>query len=120
MRSLKRVAWLTAGLILILLLPGSRTEIRAQHQILVWAPQPLQPNPWVAPNKPITRLAELRAQNWTETVVNDNLFRGEYICMAPRGQNAEAISSGQSRLVDRSGWANPVHARSPGAIYVEF
>ena len=88
MRSLKQVASLTAGLGLISMLPGLQTEIQGQNQLLVWAPQPVQPNPWIPPNKPITRLAELRAkhageQNWTETIVNDNLFRGEYISMAP-------------------------------------
>jgi quercetin dioxygenase-like cupin family protein len=91
MRSLKQVAWLTAALILISVLPGLQSEIRAQGRLLVWAPQPLQPNPWIPPNKPITKLAELRAkhageQNWTETIVSDNLFRGEYISMAPGGK----------------------------------
>src|ERR1700686_3130494 len=42
MRSLKRVAWVTAALGVISALPGPQTEIRAQNQILVWAPQPLQ------------------------------------------------------------------------------
>jgi mannose-6-phosphate isomerase-like protein (cupin superfamily) len=91
MRSLKRVAGVTAALGLVSILPLLQTEIHAQNQLLVWAPQPLQPNPWISPNKPITKLAELRAkhageQNWTEIVVNDNLFRGEYISMAPGGK----------------------------------
>jgi hypothetical protein len=97
MRSLKRVAWLTAGVILLSVLPGLETKLRGQNQILVWAPQPLQPGPWSPPNKAITRLAELGAkhegeQNWTETIVDDNLFRW---------QDSEAFSSGQSRLVGR-------------------
>jgi len=88
MRSLIRVTFVTAGLGLISVLPGPQTDLRGQNQILVWAPQPVQPNPWVPPNQPISRLAELRAkhageQNWTETLVSDNLFRGEYISMAP-------------------------------------
>jgi quercetin dioxygenase-like cupin family protein len=49
---------------------------------------PAQPNEWIAPNKPLTRLAELRARhagrgNWAEVVVDDPLFHGEYISMAP-------------------------------------
>ena len=88
MRSLNRGTWLTTGLILISVLPGLQTKISGQNQIQVWAPQPLQPGPWNPPNKPITRLSELRAkhqgeQSWTETIVSDNLFRGEYISMAP-------------------------------------
>jgi len=88
MRSLKRVAWVPAALGLISMLPRLQIEMRAQNQIPVWAPQPLQANPYIPPNKPITRLTELRAkhageQNWTETIVDDNLFRGQYISMAP-------------------------------------
>ncbi|MSU64960.1 MAG: cupin domain-containing protein [Opitutus sp.] len=68
------------------LLPG-----QGQNQMLVWAPMPVQPNAWIAPNKPLTRLAELRAKhasepNWTETVVSDNLFHADYISLAPGGQ----------------------------------
>ena len=62
--------------------------LNAQDRMLVWAPLPVEPNPWVAPNKPIARLSELRSkhagqQNWTETVVSDNLFHADYISMAP-------------------------------------
>lgn len=88
MRLLKRAAFLAAAPVLISVLPGPQNEMRGQNQIMVWAPQPVQPNPWIPPNKPITRLTDLRAkhageQNWTETVVSDNLFCGEYISMAP-------------------------------------
>ena len=106
MRSLKRVAWVTAALGLISMLPGLQTGMRAQNQILVWTPQPLQANPYIPPNKPVTRLTELRAkhaseQNWTETIVDDNLFRGQYISMAPGAKTPKALSSGQSRVVNR-------------------
>jgi quercetin dioxygenase-like cupin family protein len=85
---LRRVALVTTGWVLISVLPSLQTQIRGQNQILVWAPQPIKANPWIAPNKPITKLAELRAKhahdpNWSETVVDDNLFRGQYISMAP-------------------------------------
>jgi len=88
MQPLKRLAFVIAGFVILSALPGLRNEIRGQNQILVWAPQPVQPNPWIPPNRPISRLAELRAkhageQNWSETVVSDNLFRGDYISMAP-------------------------------------
>jgi hypothetical protein len=111
MRSLKRVACVTAALGLLSVLPGLQTEICAQNQILVWAPQPLQPNPWISPNKPVTRLSELRArhsseQNWTETVVSDNLGarrRGDFIrTIAPGGSfrtdKSASRSKGRSRL----------------------
>src|SRR5437764_6797148 len=74
---LKRVAWFATGWVLISVLPSVETQIHGQSQIQVWTPQPLKANPWIPPNKPITKLAELRAkhageQNWTETVVDDN------------------------------------------------
>ncbi len=62
--------------------------LRGQSQMLAWAPITIQPNEWIAPNKPLIRLPELRSKhagedNWTETVVNDNLFHADYISMAP-------------------------------------
>jgi mannose-6-phosphate isomerase-like protein (cupin superfamily) len=84
MRNLKAVTWVLAGLMPI-------PALRGQSQMLVWAPLPVTPNPWVAPNKPIVRLPELRAKHakepsWTETVVSDNLFHADYISMAPGGK----------------------------------
>jgi len=81
MRLLKRIAFITAGFVLVWTLSAQ------QDRLLVWAPLPVQPNEWVPPNKPIVKLSELRAKhasdkNWMETVVSDNLFRGEYISMA--------------------------------------
>lgn len=62
--------------------------LRAQSKMLVWAPLPVEPSQWIAPNKPLTKVSELRSkhagdQNWTETVVSDNLFHADYISMAP-------------------------------------
>jgi quercetin dioxygenase-like cupin family protein len=55
---------------------------------LYQAPLPAKANPFIPPNKPITKIADLLAkhkgqQNWTETVVDDHLFHGDYISMAP-------------------------------------
>jgi len=79
MRSLKGVAGLTASLILVLVLPALQTKTLGQNQILVWAPQPLQPNPWSPPNKAITRFAKLGAKHEGEQKVSghwreDHLF----------------------------------------------
>jgi quercetin dioxygenase-like cupin family protein len=88
MRLFTRIAFVTASLGLFSAAPGQQSEVRGPGQTLVWAPMPIQPNEWVAPNKPITRLSDLRAKhagerNWTETVVSDGLFHGDYISMAP-------------------------------------
>ena len=63
------------------------STLSGQSQMQVWAPIPVQANEWIAPNKPVIRLSELRSkhaseQNWTETVVSDNLFHADYISMA--------------------------------------
>ena len=57
-------------------------------QIEVWTPLPAKPNPFVPPHKAWTKLSEVLAkhkgqQNWSELIVDDNLFHGEYISMAP-------------------------------------
>ena len=81
MRLLKTITLVIAGSTLLPALNG-------QSRMLVWAPLPVEPNPWIAPNKPIAKLSELRSKhaaepNWTETVVSDNLFHADYISMAP-------------------------------------
>ena len=88
MGSLKHIALVTASLGMFSTLSGQQAEVRAPGQMVVWAPMPVQPNPWIAPNKPVTRLSELQTKhagekNWTEIVVSDNLFHGAYISMGP-------------------------------------
>ena len=53
-----------------------------------WAPKPLKPTPWIPPNKPHTRLADLKAKfegksDWREVIVDDDHLHAEYIAMAP-------------------------------------
>jgi len=57
-------------------------------QAAVWAPKPITPGGWIAPNKPIWRLADILAAHkgqasWTEPIVRDQLFQADYISMAP-------------------------------------
>jgi mannose-6-phosphate isomerase-like protein (cupin superfamily) len=59
-----------------------------QPERLAWAPVPVQPAAWVAPNKPIWKLSELLAKhkgepNWSENVVSDNTLHADYISMGP-------------------------------------
>ena len=73
----------------LLLVLGAVALLHAQPDSrLAWAPVPLQPATWVAPNRPHWKLAELLAQhkgelNWTQTVVSDSLLHADYISMAP-------------------------------------
>jgi mannose-6-phosphate isomerase-like protein (cupin superfamily) len=55
---------------------------------IFYAPKPLQPMPYLAPMKPLIRLADLKAKhagqpNWSEEVVNDRNNRAEVISAAP-------------------------------------
>jgi len=109
MRVMKKLVLAAAGLCLFLMLPALNVAIHGQGQeparggrgggrgrgqapppLIVWAPMPVQPSGWVAPNKPIWKVKDLLAKhkepNWTEVVVNDNLFHAEYISMAPGGK----------------------------------
>jgi len=59
-----------------------------QRETLAWAPLPVQPNTWVAPNQPHWKLADLLAKhkgqaNWSQTVVDDSSLHADYISMAP-------------------------------------
>src|SRR5580698_5547683 len=58
-----------------------------QDSRMAWAPVPAQPATWVAPNRPLWKLADLLAQhkgqaNWTQTVASDSLLHADYISMA--------------------------------------
>src|SRR5262245_9086757 len=93
MRSKKRRALVLMGSLFVLLPArhaashGQQLSSNASGQLEVWAPLPERANPFVPPNKPLTRIAELLAKHtgereWAETIVSDNLFRGDYILMA--------------------------------------
>jgi len=91
MQLLQRIVLVTTGLGLLAPLPGQQAETRGPGQLLVWTPVPVQQNEWVPPNKPVIKIADLRAKhardaNWSETVVSDNLFHADYIMMAPGGK----------------------------------
>ncbi len=64
-------------------------ELQGQGgRIDAWAPMPEKPSPFVPPHKPLTKLSDILAkhkgqQDWSEVIVNDNLFHGSYISMAP-------------------------------------
>lgn len=53
-----------------------------------WAPQPVKPAPYAAPNKPLKKFADIQARHagksdWAETEVLTRDFIGQYISMAP-------------------------------------
>src|SRR5690349_17353693 len=53
-----------------------------------WAPQPIKPAPFTAPNKPLKKFTDIMARHagksdWAETEVLTRDFIGQYISMAP-------------------------------------
>ena len=56
-----------------------------------WAPKPVEPTKWVPPNKPHTKLSEVRAKHkgkddWREVAVSDDHLHAEYVSMAAGGK----------------------------------
>jgi len=86
---LSRSIAIAVGACLALATPSSRVAVHAQEQqIEVWTPLPVKPNPFIPPHKPWTKLSDVLAKHkgqasWSELIVDDNLFHGEYISMAP-------------------------------------
>src|SRR2546422_5842571 len=62
-----------------------------------WAPK-AAPFKYVPPNKPHTKLAEVKAKhkgeaNWRETIVSDNLLQSDYIYSAPGSKVSKRFHS---------------------------
>jgi mannose-6-phosphate isomerase-like protein (cupin superfamily) len=56
-----------------------------------WAPKPVQPTPWIPPNKPHTKLSEVKAKHkgkndWREVIVSDDHLHAEYVSMPVGGK----------------------------------
>jgi mannose-6-phosphate isomerase-like protein (cupin superfamily) len=56
-----------------------------------WGLKAIRPPPYAAPNKPLTRLAEVKAAhqreaNWSQIIVDDDVLRAEFICTPPGGK----------------------------------
>jgi quercetin dioxygenase-like cupin family protein len=65
---------------------------------VAWAPKPIHPAGWVAPMKPVWRLAELLAAHegqtdWTQSIVNDNYLHADYISMGPGGKTPRRFNA---------------------------
>jgi mannose-6-phosphate isomerase-like protein (cupin superfamily) len=67
---------------------GSSEGAASAPPKIFYAPKPIQPMPYLAPMKPLVRLADLKAKhagnaNWSELVVYDKNNRAEVISAAP-------------------------------------
>ena len=103
MRYLRPLA-LTAVFALTLL-PALTVRGQQRGETLAWAPVPVKPNAWVAPNKAHWKLSELLAAHkgqasWKATVVSDNLLRADYIQMAS-GTKVPKVAAGNETRCHR-------------------
>lgn len=79
-----------AGSLLFVVISAALAQNASQEEPS-WAPKPTQPSPWVPPNKPHTKLTDLKAKykgkaDWREVIVSDDHLQAEYISMAPGGK----------------------------------
>jgi len=70
----------------LFMLPGAQTASAAPLE--AWAPQPVKPAPFTAPNKPLKKFVDILARHrgksdWAETEVLTRDFIGQYISMGP-------------------------------------
>ena len=84
---IKYLAPLVAVLPAMLCLAASAQTARPAP-LHAWAPQPVKPAPFTAPNKPLKRLADILARHkaksdWAETEVLTRDYIGQYISMGP-------------------------------------
>jgi len=83
MRLLKQIALVAAVAF------GLFSALHAQQrETFAWAPLPVQPNTWVAPNQPYGGSPKLLAKhkgqiNWSQTVVDDSTLHADYILWRP-------------------------------------
>ncbi len=75
---------LIASAAILLALSGIQTAKSAP--LAAWAPQPVKPAPYIAPNKPLKKFVDILARHrgqsdWTETEVLTRDFIGQYISL---------------------------------------
>jgi mannose-6-phosphate isomerase-like protein (cupin superfamily) len=83
----RKIAALVMG-IAVFGLAGIAQQRRGTPETPSWAPKPVEPTKYVAPHKPHTKLADLKAKNkgradWKEVIVDDDHLHAEYISTAP-------------------------------------
>jgi hypothetical protein len=81
-----------------------------------WAPKPVQPTKWVPPNKPHTRLSEVKAKHkgkndWREVAVSDDHLHAEYISMAAGGKTLRRFHP-DTRVVGCHGWTTVLRSKT--------
>lgn len=77
-------------------------ESASTAPLTAWAPQPVKPAPYIAPNKPLKKFVDILARHrdqsdWTETEVLTRDFIGQYISMGP-GKKTKTLFYADDRV----------------------
>jgi mannose-6-phosphate isomerase-like protein (cupin superfamily) len=86
-----KVFWVWVGLSIFAMITAALAQDGQNSEEPCWAPKPVQPSKWIPPNKPHTRLSDLKAKykgkaDWREVIVNDDHLHAEYLSMGPGGR----------------------------------
>src|SRR6201985_1858900 len=84
------------------LLTLSGAQMASTAPLTAWAPQPVKPAPYVAPNKPLRKFVDILARHqgksdWAETEVLTRDFIGQYISMGP-GKKTKTLFWADDRI----------------------
>lgn len=84
------------------LLAFSGTQAARSAPLTAWAPQPVNPAPYLAPNKPLKKFVDILARHrgktdWAETEVRTRDFIGQYISLGP-GKKTKTLFYADDRI----------------------
>jgi len=93
-----RAIFVAASLTLL----GVPASAQRAAPLTAWAPQPVRPAPFTAPNKPLKKFADIMARHggksdWAETEVLTRDFIGQYISMGP-GKKTKTLFYADDRI----------------------
>ena len=96
---LRKFLMASAGAVLLML---PLVQMAKTAPLTAWAPQPVKPAPYLAPNKPLRKFVDILARHhgqadWAETEVLTRDFIGEYISMAP-GKKTKTLFYADDRI----------------------
>ncbi len=85
------VFWVCVGLSILAMISIALAQDGQNREESSWAPKPVQPSKWIPPNKPHTKLSDLKAKykgkaDWREVIVSDDHLHAEYVSMGPGGK----------------------------------
>jgi mannose-6-phosphate isomerase-like protein (cupin superfamily) len=94
---LRKFLMASAGAVLLMIPLAARTA-----PLTAWAPQPVKPAPYLAPNKPLRKFVDILARHhgqadWAETEVLTRDFIGQYVSMAP-GKKTKTLFYADDRV----------------------